>query len=83
MPAYAVILVAGIVWDGSPEPAFVLIGAGGFSILQTILIILRVAAIGTEPLIKMSLKVGLTLLAVCAAVMIFCDLTCFSLAAEW
>jgi len=79
LPAFAVILGAGMMFDGPPEVAFVLIGDGGFTVLETILIILRVALLGTEPFIEISLKVVLTLLAVCAAGMIFCGFDMISL----
>lgn len=71
LPAFLVILGAGIVFDGPPAVAHVLLGAGGMSVLETLLLMMRVAVLGTGPLIKMSLEIRLALLTSGAALLIF------------
>jgi hypothetical protein len=71
LPAFVVILAAGILFDGPMIVAHLLLGAGSHCVLQTTLLMLRIAAFGTEPLIQMSLEARLTLLAACAALLVF------------
>jgi hypothetical protein len=71
LPGFTLILGAGLVFDGPPEVAYLLLGAGGMSVLETVLLMVGVVALPAGPLIKMSLEARLAWLAGSAALLVF------------
>jgi hypothetical protein len=63
LPGFLLILAAGLVLDESLPMARMLFGAGGSTVIVTVLLMMRIAAFGTGPFIKMSLQARLAWLA--------------------
>jgi hypothetical protein len=63
LPAFSLILATGMVVSNPPEVSLLLLGAGGMTVLNTILMMLRIAVLGTDPLIDISTELFLAIMA--------------------
>ena len=61
LPAFSLILAAGMVVSRPLEVRLLLLGAGGWTVPNTMVMMLRIAVLGTEPLIDISLGLCLAI----------------------